>query len=265
MIPEIYVEQWRNTFAWQTLSQIEQDLIISRTLINLFNEPYLKDVLVFRGGTALNKLFLKSPARYSEDIDLVQKRSEPIGKTIDTIRDILTPWLGEAVLKITQRSAKLVFKYEAINKLPAKLKIEINTTEHFQVLPLFIKRFEVQSDWFSVTADVVTYEIEELMATKLRALYQRRKGRDLFDLWYVTKQNLIDVNKTIEIFTKYCSNDDISIRGEEFIKNLDQKKCHQDFRLDMDFLLPQNHDWAFDTAYQFVIEQIIRRIQFELA
>jgi predicted nucleotidyltransferase component of viral defense system len=69
MIPENFIEQWQNSVKWRTLPQIEQDLVISRALVDLYNEPYIKDALVFRGGTALNKLFLKSPARYSEDIN----------------------------------------------------------------------------------------------------------------------------------------------------------------------------------------------------
>ncbi len=78
MIPENFIEQWQNCVQWRTLPQIEQDLVISRALVDLYNEPYIKDALLFRGGTALNKLFLKPPARYSEDIDFVQKRPEPI-------------------------------------------------------------------------------------------------------------------------------------------------------------------------------------------
>ena len=128
MIPENFIEQWRSSVKWRTLPQIEQDLVISRALVDLYNEPYIKDALVFRGGTALNKLFLKPPARYSEDIDFVQKRSEPIGKTIDAIRELLNPWLGDPKWKVTERSAKLVYKYESIGKLPVKLKIEISTT-----------------------------------------------------------------------------------------------------------------------------------------
>ena len=203
MIPENFIEQWQNCVQWRTLPQIEQDLVISRALVDLYNEPYIKDALVFRGGTALNKLFLKPPARYSEDIDFVQKRPEPIGKTIEAIRVLLKPWLGDSKWKITERSAKLIYKYESINTVPTKLKIEINTTEHFQVLPLRVKKFEVQSEWFNGSADIITYEIDELMATKLRALYQRRKGRDLFDVWYVTKQKLIDLNRVFEIYSKY--------------------------------------------------------------
>lgn len=69
MIPESYVEQWRLNAPWQTLAMIEQDLVISRALVELFKQEMVRSSLVFRGGTALNKLYLESPARYSEDID----------------------------------------------------------------------------------------------------------------------------------------------------------------------------------------------------
>jgi predicted nucleotidyltransferase component of viral defense system len=260
MIPENFIEQWHSFVKWRTLPQVEQDLVISRVLVDLYNEPYIKDVLVFRGGTALNKLFLKPPARYSEDIDFVQKRSEPIGKTIDSIRILLKPWLGDPQWKITQRSAKLIYKYESVNKVPTKLKIEINTTEHFQVLPLCLEKFDVRSEWFNGSADIITYEIDELMATKLRALYQRRKGRDLFDVWYVAKQKLIDLNRVFEIFSKYCTNDNTNIQGKGFLKNLELKKNHPDFQSDMSALLPMELNWSFEEAYQFVVDNVISKL-----
>lgn len=260
MIPKNFIEQWRNVVKWRTLPQIEQDLVISRALVDLYNEPYIKDALVFRGGTALNKLFLRPPARYSEDIDFVQKRPESIGKTIDAIRELLKPWLGDPKWKITERSAKLIYQYESINKLPTKLKIEINTTEHFQVLPLCLEKLEVQSEWFNGSADIITYEIDELMAIKLRALYQRRKGRDLFDVWYVTKQKLINLDRVIEIFSKYSTNDNTNIRGDEFFKNLALKKNHPDFQSEMTALLPKELNWNFEEAYQFVLDKVISKL-----
>ena len=260
MIPENFIEQWQNSVKWRTLSQIEHDLVISRTLVDLYNDPYLKEALVFRGGTALNKLFLKPPARYSEDIDFVQKRPEPIGKTIDSIKVLLRPWLGNPKWKITERGAKLIYTYESINKVPNKLKIEINTTEHFQVLPLRVENFDLQSHWFNGCTTIITYEIDELMATKLRALYQRRKGRDLFDLWYVTKQKLVDLNRVFDIFSNYCNKNNSIIRREDFLKNLELKKSHPDFRSDMNSLLPIELYWNFDEAYQFVIDEIISKL-----
>jgi predicted nucleotidyltransferase component of viral defense system len=260
MIPEIFIQRWRKNVDWQTPAQVEQDLIISRALVDLYNEPHISKAMVFRGGTALNKLFLKPPSRYSEDIDFVQRNVEPIGQTIDAIRAVLQPWLGDPKWKLTSRSAKLIYKYEAINKLPAKLKIEINTTEHFQVLPIRLEAFNVQSDWWSGKADIVTYEIDELMASKLRALYQRRKGRDLFDLWFVTQNNLVNIDRVFEIFKKYCVNDDYHFSRDEFLKNLELKRNHPAFQADMHALLPVGLKWNFDEAYQFVVDNVISKL-----
>lgn len=257
MIPEIFIEQWREFAKWQMIEQIEQDLIISRALVDLYNEQSLKETLIFRGGTALNKLFLHPPARYSEDIDFVQKNSHPIGQTIDAIRAVLQPWLGDPKWKITQHTAKLIYKYESVKNTPGKLKIEINITEHFQVLPLKKVPFSVDSGWFKGSANIVTHEIDELMATKIRALYQRRKGRDLFDLWYVTTRGLINLNHVFEIFFKYCVYNDIKISREEFIKNLEHKKNNRDFRIDMNVLLSSKLQWDFEEAYQFVMDKVI--------
>ena len=95
MIPQADVTTWREMAPWPTDAQVEQDLVISRALIKIFSEESLRKTLAFRGGTALNKLVLKSPTRYSEDIDLVQIDAGPIGGTIDILRKKLDPWLGE--------------------------------------------------------------------------------------------------------------------------------------------------------------------------
>ncbi|WP_375326520.1 nucleotidyl transferase AbiEii/AbiGii toxin family protein [Candidatus Tisiphia endosymbiont of Nemotelus uliginosus] len=260
MIPESFIENWRVNGKWQTLSMVEQDLVISRALICLYNNPQIKDSLVFRGGTALNKLFIKPPVRYSEDIDFVQKRPEPIGLTIDAIRQSLKPWLGDPKWKITERSVKLVYQYKAISGLPAKLKIEINTTEHFQVLPLRHESFSIESQWFNGVCEIVTYELAELVATKLRALYQRRKGRDLFDLWYIFKCKLVEANQVIHIFQKYCANDSILISKELFQKNMELKRLNKDFQVDMNVLLPPQVYWNFDEAFEFVQTRILSQI-----
>lgn len=260
MIPESFIEQWRSKTGWQTLAMIEQDLIISRALVCLYNNPLIRESLVFRGGTALNKLFIQPPARYSEDIDFVQRNPEPIGKTINTIRDILQPWLGEPKRKITTRSAKLIYTYQAINGLPAKLKIEINTTEHFQVLPLSYEHFSVASEWFTGSCEIPTYKLEELMATKLRALYQRRKGRDLFDLWHVFTKCTINTEQVLTIFQHYCTNDGITISKELFQNNMALKKLHKDFQVDMNVLLSDQAQWNFEEAFEFIHKNIINKL-----
>ena len=95
MIPSAYIQEWTAATPWPDPRQVEQDLIICRALCNIFNEPLLAERLAFRGGTAINKLLFRQPLRYSEDIDLVQVRPEPIGPTVDAVRQALS-WLGHA-------------------------------------------------------------------------------------------------------------------------------------------------------------------------
>src|SRR3970040_1999313 len=93
MIPTAFLQAWSVTAPWPDLRQVEQDLIISRGLCHLFTALAMKDKIAFRGGTAIHKLLFKQPLRYSEDIDLVQVKAEPIGTTVDAIREALS-WLG---------------------------------------------------------------------------------------------------------------------------------------------------------------------------
>jgi predicted nucleotidyltransferase component of viral defense system len=89
LIPRAYIQAWSANAPWPDSRQVEQDLIICRALCDLFKAPQLKGKIAFRGGTAIHKLLFEQPLRYSEDIDLVQTRAEPIGATVDAIRDAL--------------------------------------------------------------------------------------------------------------------------------------------------------------------------------
>lgn len=85
MIPRRYIEEWKEIAPWPENSQVEQDLVISRALVEIFSDPFLKEHLAFRGGTALHKLYLEPPTRYSEDIDLVQIKEGPIKPILERL------------------------------------------------------------------------------------------------------------------------------------------------------------------------------------
>jgi predicted nucleotidyltransferase component of viral defense system len=106
LIPQAYLQAWSAEAPWSDLRQVEQDLIICRALCELFNAPALRGKIAFRGGTAINKLLFRQPLRYSEDIDLVQTHAEPIGATIDAIRDALA-WLGRC--KWSRRGTRCIW------------------------------------------------------------------------------------------------------------------------------------------------------------
>ena len=185
MIPRADIVEWRSNVAWVSDAQVEQDLLICRVLISLFSNQVIADNLAFRGGTALHKLFLKPPSRYSEDIDLVQIHAGPIGPLMDAVHLALDGFLGTPKRQQAEDSATLIYRSdsEIPPVVPLRMKVEINTREHFSVLGYREEPFSVGSRWFSGSCTLRTYELDELLGTKLRALYQRRKGRDLFDLW----------------------------------------------------------------------------------
>lgn len=176
MIPKSYLLEWSSSVPWAELRQIEQDLIITTALIKLYSQPDLRESLAFRGGTALNKLIFNPPSRYSEDIDFVQVTAQPIGSTITSVRKIMDPWLGEPKRSFSEGLVTLTYRTTGEEGFPIRLKIEINTREHFSVLGFHNYTFTSNSTYYPGSALIQGYKVEELLGTKMRALYQRRKG-----------------------------------------------------------------------------------------
>lgn len=168
MIPNAYIQAWSATAPWPDPRQVEQDLIICHALCDLFNAPALKGKIAFRGGTAINKLLFAQPLRYSEDIDLVQTQAEPIGITVDAIRDTLS-WLGKCSREQAGHSMHLVFKFtpEADTQATLKLKVEINTREHDCFFGLKSYPFVVENDWYRGETEIVSFEPEELFSSAM--------------------------------------------------------------------------------------------------
>ena len=260
MIPRDYITQWREKAPWCEDFQVEQDLIVSRALVEIFSNAVLAGALSFRGGTALYKLYLTPPARYSENIDLVQIAPGPAGPLMDGLRGVLDPWLGEARGK--QSRGRVTFGYRFLSEdVPAmklRLKVEINTREHFAVLGFTKRGFSVDSRWYSGMADITTFELDELLATKLRALYQRRKGRDLFDLATGLADERSDAQRIAAGFGKYMDREGGSVTRAMFERNLAGKIGNAQFNADMSALLRPGFEWRPAEAAQTVSERLIR-------
>lgn len=206
MIPRAFLQAWSARAPWPDFRQIEQDLIISRALCDLFGSPALGGRIAFRGGTAINKLLFRQTLRYSEDIDLVQVHPEPIGATVSSIREALS-WLGPCKREQAAHSMHLVFKFvpELESGAALKVKVEINTREHESLLGFRRYPFEIDNDWFRGQTEIVSYEPDELFGTKLRALLQRRKNRDLFDLGEGLRQLPLDPERLVACFERYLA------------------------------------------------------------
>lgn len=263
MIPQAYITEWSNNVPWQTNEQVEQDLVICRALVEIFKDDFLADSLAFRGGTALHKLYLHPQSRYSEDIDLVQVRSEPIKETIIRLQKALA-FLGKSNVIQKKDNNTIYYRFDSefapVQNL--KLKIETNCREHFTVLGWEKKAFEVKSSWFEGGCDLTTYQIEELLGTKLRALIQRRKGRDLYDLWKAITSAKLNPDLIIKCYKEYMQfslEKPIPTR-KEFTLNIERKETDDEFLGDIVALLRPDEKYNHEEAFQLVTETLIERM-----
>ena len=263
MIPRAHIIEWQKNAPWKNNSQIEQDMVIERALIELFSNDMIRENLAFRGGTALHKIFLKPQARYSEDIDLVQIKAGPINPVMQEIRKAMSFMGMKRNTKQNLRMNTIVYRFDT--EIPpvinSRLKIEINSREHFSVFGWKNVNHEHKSSWFSGSTEIVSYELEELLGTKLRALYQRSKGRDLFDLYYSLINQNPDCDKIIFCFKKYMElYNGGALKGRELLMNLDEKMQDTDFIGDIKALLRPEIDYDVNRAYELVKSEIIDRI-----
>ena len=188
MISPNALTAWRATHPWADDEQVEQDLIMTRVAIEIANDPYLGNVLAWRGGTCLHKLFLPTARRYSEDLDYVAYGLSVENNDMRRLRVALRSVAERVGLEIgkhpktTNDRLNEHFTYTSLGAVCRRIKVEINLDEVPAVSPIARRPLAARTDWWTGSADVLTFVPVELLATKFRALAQRRKGRDLNDL-----------------------------------------------------------------------------------
>ncbi len=263
MIPRPHIAKWQKHAPWNDYSQVEQDLIISRALVEIFSDDFLKENLAFRGGTALHKLYLHPAPRYSEDIELVQIKEGPIKPIMERLNKVITFFEEKRTTQVRGHGAKALYRFTSeYEEIRMRLKLEINCKEHFNVLDWVDFPFEIETEWFSGKAKIRTYNINELLGTKLRALYQRSKGRDLFDLDYSRKHIDLDYEQIITCFKEYFS----FATGKrppckkEFLLNIEEKEVSAEFTGDMEALLRPEIKYNQSDAFNWLKKELIEKM-----
>ena len=118
----------------------------------------------------------------------------------------------------------------------------------------------MQSPWFDGSAQVVTYSTEELLGTKLRALYQRKKGRDLYDLWLALSNLKIDEAGVVQVFGSYLQREGLRVTRAQFERNLAQKERKPEFLGDVAPLLPTGVNYDAPMAMSLVRSRLVERL-----
>ena len=262
MVIKSAIQQWRQNAPWNDDAQVEQDLIISRALVAIFSDDFLASQLAFRGGTALHKLHLQPQARYSEDIDLVQINPGPIKPIMYRLGEVLG-FIPERVTKQKRYNNTMLcrMKSEGLPSVPLRLKIEINCFEHFNVMGLIHYPFSMENQWSSGSCNITTYHLEELVGTKLRALYQRKKGRDLLDLFLVLTQTDLNLDRVLDCYKRYMEFVvEKSPTHKQFIINMEEKMTDSEFLNDYKLLLRPGVEYDPHAAYNLVKSKLIDRL-----
>lgn len=262
MIPKPYIAQWKKSAPWNEFAQVEQDLVICRALVAIFSDDFLRENLAFRGGTALHKLYLDPAPRYSEDIDLVQIQEGPIKPIMERLRTVIDFFEEKRNTQVRGHGAKATHRfYSEYEEIRLRLKIEINCKEHFNVLDWVDFPFEVENPWFSGKTNIKTYSINELLGTKLRALYQRSKGRDLFDLDYSRLNMDLNLDEIIECFRQYTHFATGNVpSAKEVLLNIEAKEKDPLFTGDMEALLRPGVTYDQEAAFEWLKSELISKI-----
>ncbi len=259
MIQQIHLTAWQACAPWPKRSQIEQDLRLSRGVAAIFTDPVLREHLAMRGGTVLHKAHLAPAARYSEDIDLVLVKAMDTETLDEHLRRVLTPVLGQptdsliadawlAIRNVLQPSRILRTAYRFVPvglRREETIKVEINLNESVSLFPLVSVELDtLDDDGERIRAAVRSYDINEMLGTKTRALMQREQGRDLFDLchaWQLSEAGntpySVNGAKAMDAFAWYLEKEGMHLGCDEANALLDTRLRKAAFRRDMDTLL----------------------------
>jgi predicted nucleotidyltransferase component of viral defense system len=182
---------------------------------------------------------------------------------MERLKEVITFFEEPRNTMVKGHGAKANYRFTSEHEeIRLRLKLEINCKEHFNVLPWIEFPFEVNNPWFTGSTNIKTYDVNELLGTKLRALYQRKKGRDLFDLDYSRLNMELDLDKIIESFNAYMkfSVDHIPTH-RQFMLNIEEKEQDQFFLMDMDGLTRTGVIYKQKEAFEWLKDTLISKLR----
>ncbi|MDP8234884.1 MAG: nucleotidyl transferase AbiEii/AbiGii toxin family protein [Candidatus Erginobacter occultus] len=266
---------------WAQLIQVEQDLLLSLAMTAIFRDVFLGQQVAMRGGTALHKVHLAPPARYSEDIDLVLVGERPADHIGKALRRMLTEVLGRPVqtlwdeVKLTIRNMarpskilRLIFRVPSVTEAGRFLtvKVEVNVSERETWGPMERIDFTVRVRDMDQRAALATYSLNEMLGTKMRALFQRRQGRDLFDLYWAMAGKvaprgvLPDADLVLDAFRFYLRGEGTKVRASKLIAELESRVGDPGFCSDTGVLLRTGIEYDVQEAASLVRERLLMRL-----
>lgn len=179
---------------------IEKDYFIELVLFYFSKDSSLCENLVFRGGTALKKVYFPE-YRFSEDLDFVIDNKKEINIYQEMIIQILQKISSDYPIKMDKRymfksdQLQLFITYDIIPDIRGVKELKVDILQDYYIPKHERKRLLFTYPEFENKNSVLeTYALESVVCDKIgRILDVDNEPRDLYDLWYLLKLNL-DIN-----------------------------------------------------------------------
>ena len=256
------IEEWAAKKHFQEEAHAEIDLRLEFLLNATYQKEWLRKHLIFKGGTALHKIHLKENLRFSEDIDLEHRQNQKMFETINQILHLFEELDMEGKGINQKNNYKILSFYNSeITNQRERVKMEIGYKEDFSILGYTEKILDINNVCFASKVLVNTYDINEILSQKTRALYQRFKGRDLYDLFVSRLHPDFDIEKIAKCFIRHMTNkktgNNMMPVEKEFILNIEKKEDNPDFINDIYRCLKTNVEYNQSEAFEWAKKDFV--------
>jgi predicted nucleotidyltransferase component of viral defense system len=181
---------------------VEKDYVLGWLLWGIGAHPRLATAWVFKGGTCLKKCYLET-YRFSEDLDFTVLPRGPLhaADVAPIVQQVLARvsdesginFRGQAPTFKTHASGRYTegrIYYQGPRNAPLVARIKLDLSDAEQVVrPTLLRRIaHAYPDHLPAPGTVRCYSFEELFAEKLRAMGERGRPRDLYDIVYLFRR-----------------------------------------------------------------------------
>ena len=197
---------------------VEKDYFLTLLLEGVACTPFLKEMLVFKGGTALRKTYFPK-YRYSEDLDFTLRKTLAPQEIRGALESALEYLKNEhnAEFRIRGFNSKSYFtdikvQFPGLKRAKSILTFDLSPEEVIVEEP---SERAVFNPYYNKKFSLPVYTLDEIVAEKLRSLLQRTRVRDYYDVWYLLTKKEVDKKRIGKIFLKKVDYKKIRFAGKE--------------------------------------------------
>ncbi len=254
MIPEREIKEHAREFGVPT-STIERDYVQ-----NWFLAALRPVNMVLKGGTGIRKVYVEH-YRFSDDLDFTLLKPIDMDILRTTVIDAMVQVRDESGIQFeddidfrqTRNGFKATTRFRILHRAqtpPIKIDLDLTGAENEQIL-LQVRDLPVFHHYSDgLETSVASYALEEIMAEKIRSIFQRTRSRDLYDIGQLA--GLVDCDVVRQIVHRKCDYKGVVVDG-----GILREKREQFAALWQVSLGHQIHNIPeFDTAFETVIREI---------